>query len=77
MPVSIKMSGELNPIIMQEDFADTVGSINHMYSQGKAFGSGHTLDGRPVAVWLANIVSIEELDKDAPLNINEFAGALS
>lgn len=75
MPVSVRMRGELNPILMQEDFADTVGSINQMYLQGKAFGSGHTMDGRPIAVWLGNIVSIEELDRDAPLNVNEFQGA--
>ena len=70
MGCMVKMYGELEPIEIQESFADTVNSINLMAARGKSFATGTLPDGRLVAMWMHNLIRIEQIE-DEPVDMNE------
>lgn len=64
MSVAVTMKGMLNAIHLEDDFASTINAINMAAAMGKTLLIGDSVDGRPVALHVENILSIEDMDSD-------------
>lgn len=64
MPIAITMKGVLEPIVIEESFADAVTSLQLSSAQGKEFIVGTMKDGQAVGISMRNIVSFGELDEN-------------
>lgn len=64
MPIEIVMKGALEPIVLEESFADALNSLQMSAAQGREFIVGTMPSGQAVGISMRNILSFGELDDD-------------
>lgn len=63
MTLSVQMQGQLNPILVEDDYAEAVTKINMAAAQGMKFIMVDLRDGSNAALAIQNINSIVEEDE--------------
>lgn len=63
MPTAVTMKGLLEPIILHDEFMETVNALNISSAKGNHFVIGERDDnGEPIAMALPNILTITGID---------------
>ena len=66
MPVIVQIKGALEPLILDEDLAETFQSINMSAASGRKFVVADGMDGSAVLISLDQILTIKEIDPQDP-----------
>lgn len=62
MPCAVTLRGLLEPVVIQDDYASTLNSLNNLATQGKAFALTQTEDGPNVLLNITQILTILEIE---------------
>ena len=66
MPVIVTLKGTFEPLILDEDLAETFNSLNLAGATGRKFVVSQELDGEAVLMALDQVLTIKEIGRDDP-----------